>query len=470
MNQVALSTLAGGAVAERFEDALDEVIKNIQDVNTEPKVKRKITLEVTIAPDDKRDYGVVEVVVKTKLAALKSVGTAFHLGLKAGHGIAYENNPKQPGLFDGDESKKPNLVERKVMSTTTGIEWTDMTWNPVVGCTRVSAGCDHCYAIRQVHRMENNPNRKVQAANTGLTRNKAGREMLDWSGEVRCLPERLALPLKLKKPKRIFVNSLSDLFHEQVPDEFIDQVFAVMAEAQHSTFQILTKRPERMAVYFADDSLVDRITEAWIELAKDVAEEIDRSTWQIMLPLKNVWLGVSVEDQKTADERIPFLLQTPAAVRFLSCEPLLEPINLSSLDGRGGYRYNCLCLGPPFGHAEIYTHIAWVIAGGESGPRARPIHPSWVRSIRDQCQAAGVPFFFKQWGEWLTEAGIGSSGPPHVKIKPAWIREDGQVCEDILPHSPDAPGRHFWIKCARVGKKAAGRLLDGRAWNEMPHH
>lgn len=331
------------------------------------------------------------------------------------------------------------------MSIATGIEWTDLTWNPVVGCTRVSAGCDNCYAIRQVHRMGANPNAKVKAANAELTRYKE--RGLDWSGQVRCVPDRLELPLKLKKPQRIFVNSLSDLFHEQVPVEFIDQVFAVMARAPQHQFQILTKRAERMKDYCSEGGDPETTLIA---------------NW----PLHNVWFGVSVEDQKTADERIPLLLQTPASVRFLSCEPLLGPLDLSkwlhpfeiSVDENGR----------DLGSASGGSDIDWVIVGGESGPDARPMHPDWVRSIRDQCQAAGVPFFFKQNGEWLTEAGIGFDGPPRIKIKPAWMRSDGVICEGILPHSSDTPSQHTWIKCAHVGKKSAGRLLDGREWNEMP--
>lgn len=281
------------------------------------------------------------------------------------------------------------------MSMTSSIEWTDMTWNPVVGCTRVSAGCDNCYAIRQVHRLGANPHPKVKAVNEGLTRWKGGAlsGFLDWSGEVRCLPERLELPLRLKKPHRIFVNSLADLFHEQVPDEFIFQVldtirqcFVGPAPKFHSLghiFQILTKRADRMADFCDRVRFDTRQSGRWY-----MAERGADLQHRIIHILKNIHWGVSVEDQKTADERIPFLLQTPAAVRFLSCEPLLGPIQFS--DPRRWFPTHEAFAPPP--------KIDWMIVGGESGPNARV----WdgftdaARSLRDQCRAAGVAFFMKQ--------------------------------------------------------------------------
>lgn len=355
------------------------------------------------------------------------------------------------------------------MSTATGIEWTDMTWNPVVGCSRVSAGCDHCYAIRQVHRMGSNPNAKVKAANAELTRYKE--RGLDWSGQVRVLPDRLELPLKLRKPQRIFVNSLSDLFHEQVPDEFIDQVFAVMALCPQHTFQVLTKRPERMLRYCL--SRTDMVGPAFNLLVSlghlslsDSAVGVGFSATQ--WPLPNCWFGISVEDQDTADERIPLLLQTPAEVRFLSCEPLLSAL---ALKREWFYRNNerqcrnrdlalhhkihlCPECGPRTG-----CGLDWVIVGGESGPGARPMPPDWVRSIRDQCQAAGVPFFFKQWGEWQKTDAI-----PGGDLEGDMRRGLVELVE--LNREPDGHFRRGDVLMRRVGKKAAGRLLDGREWNE----
>lgn len=232
------------------------------------------------------------------------------------------------------------------MGDNSKIEWTEATWNPVTGCTEVSEGCDHCYARTIAERFRGV---KGHAYEQGF--------------DLRLWPQRLDQPLRWRRPRLVFVNSMSDLFHEGVRDEFIASVFDVMAEARHHTFQVLTKRPGRMA------SLLRR----W---ARTGALE----------PLANVWLGTSVENQKWADVRIPKLLETPAAVRFLSCEPLLAPINLT----------NWLRQGPG---------LDWVIAGSESGLEARPMDPAWVSDLRDQCTAAGVAFFFKQWGGRTSKAG-----------------------------------------------------------------
>jgi protein gp37 len=291
---------------------------------------------------------------------------------------------------------------------TTKIEWADKVWNPVTGCTKVSEGCRNCYAELMASRFWGD------------------RKFTD----VKIHPERLGQPLDWGKPTRVFVNSMSDLFHKDVPFQFIDSVFHIIRVADRHTFLILTKRPEIMLKF--------------IEWQKKNTVRLD---WENAH--KNIWLGVSVENQKTADERIPLLLQAPAAVRFVSCEPLLGPVDLwkfatreetfgSMYDHRGSYGYI-----PGFPKEPIKYHegIDWVIAGGESGKNARPMHPDWVRSIRDQCDDAGVPFFFKQWGEWTY---IGKQAV-----------EDGN-----------------WINIGttmqRVGKKKAGRLLDGREWNEFP--
>lgn len=235
------------------------------------------------------------------------------------------------------------------MGANSAIEWTSATWNPVTGCTKVSPGCAHCYAEAITLRFN------------------TGGPYLPGLSTVRTHPERLRLPSSWRQPRLVFVNSMADLFHDEVPTEFIQQVFAVMESTPRHTFQVLTKRHERLA-------------------------ELSES-----LPFPhNVWVGVSVENQVWADRRIPCLLQVPAAVRFLSCEPLLAPVDLSALlDG-----------------------IGWVIVGGESGVRSRPMLPEWARSIRDACATNGTSFFFKQWG-----------------------------------------GRT---------SKAGGRLLDGRLWDEMP--
>ena len=313
------------------------------------------------------------------------------------------------------------------MSDNTKIEWADATWNPVRGCEKVSEGCRNCYAARMAARFsgEGQPYEGLAEMTPHGPR---------WTGDVQLVPEVLDQPLKWRKPRRIFVNSMSDLFHPDVPDEFIAAVFGVMAAAHWHTFQILTKRPERMKKWFewvenkpvgTDGRLFPQFICAY--KARDVLddEQFDFARFREW-PLSNVWLGVSVENQRAADERIPLLLQTPAAVRFLSCEPLLGPVMLTGLGKRC---YGCAA-GVP--HRCRNVLVDWVIVGGESGPGARPMHPDWVRSIRDQCKAAEVPFFFKQWGEW----------------KLSWMA-----------------GEYQWM---RVGKKAAGRLLDGRTWDELP--
>lgn len=321
------------------------------------------------------------------------------------------------------------------------IEWTQKTWNPIVGCSLKSPGCTNCYAMKMAGRLE----AMGQAPYQGTTqRTKNG---FAWTGQVNLSETALLAPLKRKTPTVYFVNSMSDLFHESVPDEWIDRIFAVMALCPQHTFQVLTKRSDRMRAYFEGiengnegrllgdgwrDALVEGCAQnIWQKLTGD--QTVDE--WlAVHLPLLNVWLGVSVEDQARADERIPDLLDTPAAVRFLSCEPLLGPLDLECVpwpanwnrsvddvsDGIDPLRYSA-------------SKIDWVICGGESGPGARPMHPDWARSLRDQCAAAGTAFFFKQWGDW-------------------------RLADQSLPQ-PSAKSRKgdFW----RVGKKAAGNLLDG---------
>ena len=241
------------------------------------------------------------------------------------------------------------------MAARSDIEWTEATWNPVTGCTKVSPGCAHCYAETFAERFRGVPGHPYEQ----------GFDLKLW-------PERLDLPMRWRRPRLVFVNSMSDLFHPDVPDSFIHAVFGSMRRASQHTYQVLTKRPERAA-------LMSR-----------------KLPW-----LPNVWLGTSVENQRFT-VRIEELRETGAAVKFLSCEPLLGPLKLK-LDG-----------------------IDWVIVGGESGPRARPMKLDWARSVRDQCRGARVAFFFKQWGAH-DEEGI-----------------------------------------RRGNKKAAGRLLDGRTWDELP--
>jgi protein gp37 len=243
------------------------------------------------------------------------------------------------------------------MTTVSRIEWTEQTWNPAIGCTKVSAGCKHCYAETLAKRLQ-----------------AMGVAAYEHGFRLKLLEDRLDQPIQRKKPTVYFVNSMSDLFHERIPDQFIDNVMATITNTPHHRYQILTKRHERLGRYFASRSVPS-----------------------------NVWLGESVENRRHGVPRIDVLRQIPAKIRFLSCEPLLEdlgPVDLSS--------------------------IHWVIVGGESGRKARPMHADWARTIRTQCEAQGATFFFKQWGGWGA---------------------DGQ----------------------RRSKKANGRELDGRQWNGMPN-
>ena len=320
--------------------------------------------------------------------------------------------------------------------TKTSIEWATDVWNPITGCNKVSQGCKHCYAETIANRF--------WATQYPPNEDGSPRKFTD----VRLHPERLEDPLRWKKPRRVFVNSMSDLFHEDVPNDFIASVFGAMALSQQHTFMILTKRPKRATDWFQDIGGTTR--RAWVLLSAARLINADRIKFPDW-PLPNVWLGVSVEDQETADERIPMLLQTPAAVRFVSYEPALGPVDFTAFMSPPGKSWShevALAWGDT-------NELDWIIMGGESGPGARPMHPDWARSVRDQCQAAGVPFFFKQWGEWektTTENVL--FGKPN--------RRDGKNYAKI-----NYPGYKMqWV--ARVGKKRAGRLLDGRTWDEFP--
>lgn len=240
------------------------------------------------------------------------------------------------------------------MSEHTKISWTNRVWNPVSGCSPVSEGCRHCYASRMAKRLAG----------------RCGYPAAPHQFDVTLHPERLDMPLKWKKPCRVFVDSMSDLFHEDVPDGFISGIWMRMMVASQHTFQILTKRPERMA------TLVP-------QLFRDIIS--DQPT---ILP--NLWLGASVENQQTADERIPWLLKTPAVVRFVSVEPMLGPVDLWKADypAPGGGKQGAVTSWP--------GGLDWVICGCESGPGARPMNPGWARNLKNQCQAAGTPFFLKQ--------------------------------------------------------------------------
>lgn len=268
------------------------------------------------------------------------------------------------------------------MGEKSNIAWTDASWNPVTGCSKVSPGCAHCYAETLSLRMSWS---RVPWTPQNAEENVVLHE------------ERLSLPLKWRGHKRVFVNSMSDLFHPLVPFDFVDRVFAVMALADRHIFQVLTKRPERMLEYVNTPGRARLVWEQalilWISLTKDGGMPHLDSPYgkENIWPLPNVWLGTSVENQHFADIRIPLLLQVPAAIRFLSCEPLLGPLDLWSP------RYPWPDGGAGRGSAFAWGRgIHWVIVGGESGRGYREMDLDWARQIRDQCQAAGVAFFFKQ--------------------------------------------------------------------------
>lgn len=333
------------------------------------------------------------------------------------------------------------------------IEWTDATWSPVTGCAPISEGCQNCYAKRMANRL----------------RGRCGYPQ-DDPFRVTLHEDRLGEPLRWKQPRRVFVCSMGDLFHEDVPEEFLNRVFANMAIVPQHIFMVLTKRPERMAEYISANNRYDALIEqldqgdVWDLPTRTVKRLFFNAPREDKWPLPNVWLGVTVENQQRADERIPILLQIPAAVRFISVEPMLGSVDVSYYLSYCGscnapinkkdpsWRWNGICWEhkcpsnhPQLGYFAAYTGVDWVICGGETGPGARPMHPEWVRSLRDQCQAAGVPFFFKQHGEWLHETqGINfHEGHRHY----VWPDESMSF---------------------RVGKKAASRILDGRTWDEMP--
>ncbi|MEA3033517.1 MAG: hypothetical protein QOH86_1533 [Sphingomonadales bacterium] len=342
------------------------------------------------------------------------------------------------------------------MSDNSAIEWTDASWNPVRArrtladgtlltgwhCEHVSEGCRNCYAEgfnrRLGTKLDYKPGHLRSAARPG--------------GEVEIFLDEtmLLLPLRWKRPRRIFVGSMTDIFAAFVADEWLDRMFAVMALCPQHVFQLLTKRPERMRRYFEyprrlDGAGANRGREMEISSAMGpLQDSLRRGPYSTRvsaagyemgplggcvpgLPLPNVWLGTSIEDPAALIDRAGHLRKTPAAVRFFSCEPLIGDLGQIVLDG-----------------------IDWVICGGESGPGARPMHPDWARSLRDQCAAAGVPFFFKQWGEWVAV--------------PVSKMISHQRARQMRVESATGLDTVYW----RIGKNQAGRRLDGVEHNAMP--
>lgn len=361
------------------------------------------------------------------------------------------------------------------------IEWTEETWNPIVGCTRCSEGCDHCYAVPTVFRGE--AMGTVQHAGL-VVRSESGD--LDWTGEIRFVEHLLEQPLSWKKPRKVFVNSLSDLFAAEVPDDVIHKVLAVMTLAPHHTYQVLTKRPQRMASFMSDPSTPGLVARAadWISAQREIRKMGDERHAPIQWadtfewPLPCLWLGTSIESDRWT-WRANHLRRTPAVVRFISAEPLLT--GLPSLD---------------------LTDIDWLLIGGESGADARPMHPQWARDLIDRAAETGEKFcgdcgdrivlgfdgeyvhcksvaghdydhravndgtgtdrcavLFKQWGSWHPErlreaSNLGYSGP-----KCRLMYSSNHAANYELERG---------IYMIRGSKKAAGREIDGREWNEYP--
>lgn len=364
--------------------------------------------------------------------------------------------------------------------------WWTKSWNPVIGCTSCSSACDNCYA---------------EALHT--QRHKAllaGKDMAPCYStpfaQIRRFPERLTDPLRWRTPQRIFVGNMGDLFHEGVPFAWLDQIFAVMALCPQHTFMLLTKRPERMAAYLARFSGAEEAKEMLMPLTQ-LPNRVGRGIGTLGWPLRNVWLGTTIWDQASADRAVPILLSTPAAKRFVSVEPMLGPVDLgqwigdydchacgnrfwAGMDGcisagwhpREGYTDNgapgCpYCQHANSGDATIGQVVAddyaerrldWVICGGETGKQARPMHPDWPRSLRDQCQGAEVPFFFKQWGEF------GEREVPGTHTVYCHARRNF-IDREPVGHEWNPDGKYM----SKCGKGKAGRVLDGRTWEEVPH-
>lgn len=354
------------------------------------------------------------------------------------------------------------------------IQWLNLpgykgeTWNPIVGCSKTSEGCDNCYAEKMAVRLAAMAIKLVKPIGVGkYVKVIQGRQ---WDGTTFINDEDILTPLSWKKPRVVFVCSMGDLFHPSVPYEWIDKVMALAAVLPIHTFIILTKRAQRMADYFKQgkDSLLKRWEDAIYEMGiSDRTDDSDVDAAACYMynrcnsgakvkgwgwPLSNLWLGVTAENQEMANKRVPKLVKIQAAVRFVSVEPMLGPVDLTRIPARywgneyQGSEYNGIDLSALIGGSNTNNpwHLNWVICGGESGHKARPVHPDWVRNLKNQCGKAAVPFFFKQWGEWSTIYPQGNN-----------LQNMGQTYQY---------GTSFY----KIGRKAAGNKLDGKKWEEYP--
>lgn len=318
----------------------------------------------------------------------------------------------------------------------TKIEWADHTFNPWIGCTKVGPGCDNCYAEadfdKRRHVVQWGPNqpRKRTAPST-------------WAAPLRWNREAAAAGVR----HRVFCASLADVFDNEVPTQWRADLFTLIKKTTHLDWLLLTKR-------------IGNVTRMLAEISHGSDPDLPLLE---MMPLPNFWIGATITSQSEADRDIPKLLAVPAAKRFLSMEPLLGPVDLLASGDPLCRCYGCMSMAAMHQDSPGLQRIDWVIVGGESGPGARPMSPDWARSLRDQCQAAGVPFMFKQWGEWIDADNGPEDDAAYDGKSDCWVHIDGG-------HHGGEMGVDFFntYPMYRVGKKAAGRLLDGREWNEIP--